>query len=708
MASFRKGDQVYVFYRVSKSCREDRKYLAMMDQRHGVYRPRTGMSDGWVPAVVVAEAATPNSDVQIAYQWPHFFTQRGHMADRDPSWTELYAVSDVMLCEAATGPSRPLHMPGSQPELGILTFRWGGSNEVSPPAQWGKTGSSVSDLFINSFLDMAVMPEMGNNFEVWTVYVEDKGDINRLADTAHLIFGPNHPVRRARHVCAMFHLYPTGFEENCIPNRETGDDGGAALVDQSSLFRLIRAVERAGIPSRFPHCSGFYEVLASKRWTYMMALSPELRVPPTVAVPRMLIEQDLDMAADFGLSALNAVKCQQAAMRQEPAPSKDSITKGVAKLGFSWEALDVKFWEKEEGLRRALDQLTQTIEISSEVTGQPHDLESVIVQEYVKHDLEMRLYVIEGKVENIIYTKFCKIKDNLEFGDFHELFSHEVAANQWMGGDSAALANGEQQCRKCIAHWMHWVWAQTSEVPPGIRFDFFIARGAKEGEASIWTLEICELGFSMLGEDRLPMKVFSAMLRSMLRKGKRSLPPMEEVANVAWPVPAAVPPTPLAAAKAAAAAAAPAQKAQPAVKVEAKKDADPTAPPTLYVTIGRCQITPDQRACAGKYNLVEGQWPNDMPLWMNDKGDRWIFFGTNDYWYFGDWEEYEAKFAVGQGYFRHKAQGDVSPDKLVGYWEKGEDWTQEPALIVAREHMAPPRVPSAKGPKSKAKKSGSS
>lgn len=39
----------------------------------------------------------------------------------------------------------------------------------------------------------------------------------------------------------------------------------------------------------------------------------------------------------------------------------------------------------------------QAIEISDELTGQPHDLENLIVQEFVDHDLELRLYVVDGE-----------------------------------------------------------------------------------------------------------------------------------------------------------------------------------------------------------------------------------------------------------------------------------------------------------------------
>ena len=34
-------------------------------------------------------------------------------------------------------------------------------------------------------------------FEVWTVYIEDKSDMEKIADMAHLLF-TSHPMRRAK------------------------------------------------------------------------------------------------------------------------------------------------------------------------------------------------------------------------------------------------------------------------------------------------------------------------------------------------------------------------------------------------------------------------------------------------------------------------------------------------------------------------------
>jgi len=216
------------------------------------------------------------------------------------------------------------------------------------------------------------------------------------------------------------------------------------------------------------------------------------------------------------LASLSALRRHQAQLRGEPPPEGE-IKKGVAKLSYSWEALDVKFWEGQRGLEEALHSLTQFIEISQEYTGQPHDCESIIVQEFCEHDLELRIYVVDGAVESQIFTKFCKIKENREFGDFKQLFSKSEAAKAWMGGDHAALDDGERQCRELTNHWLAWAQAQLCEMPPAIRFDYFVGRSkAARGKAVVWTLEICELGFSMLGESKLPKKVFQAMLQSCL------------------------------------------------------------------------------------------------------------------------------------------------------------------------------------------------
>jgi len=668
MEKFKAGDDVLVFYRMTKRCRPERKYLAVLDQRHGAYRPRCGISDGWVPARVVADQHEKDNsgDVKVEYTWPFFFTQRGHMADACSGWTEWFPAHHVR----KDPDSKRQRLGSLDPKLAILTFRWGGLNEIIAPAQWGETGSSVSDIFIDSYCDH-FQQHIGADYEVWTVYIEDKSDMDKVADTAHLLFSGQHPLRRARKVCAMYHLYPTGFEEHCVPTSETGGDGGAALVDQKAFFRMMQAVERAGIPSRFPHDSGLYELLASKRWTYYMALAPHLQLPATIAVPRMLIEQDgadCKQASHFAYKALCQVRRKQQILRGE-TPSDVPIIKGVAKLGFSWEALDVKFWEGQRGLETAISQLTQTIEISDEITGQPHDLENLIVQEYVDHDLELRLYVVDGEVETTIFTKFCKIKPNNEFGDFKEAFTSAEAA-QWIGGDLAALEDGERQCREITEHWMDWVRMQTCQTPPGIRFDYFVGKTAP-GKATVRTLEICELGFSMLGKKGLPKKVFSAMLRACL-EDETDIADFEDEPE----------------AGSSQVVSESAESEAPEALLEQNGSSMPSV---LYITVPRvAHGTPDQVKCTGKYEQVPGTFPNGQALWIHDRGDRFLYAGNDGYWYVGDEEEQDANFCCESGYIRHAGAAGIPPDQLRGPWERGPGWDPEIGILVTTDPEAKP------------------
>jgi len=426
----------------------------------------------------------------------------------------------------------------------------------------------------------------------------------------------------------------------------------------------------------------------------------------------------------MALASLNVVKQQQAKLRNESEP-KDPVTKGVAKLGFSWEALDVKFWEKEKGLEEALHNLSQTIEISGELTGQPHDLESIIVQEYCKHDLEVRLYYVEGRLEATIYTKFCKIKDNLEFGDFHELFEQGKAAKEWMGGDTAALQSGEKQCREIAEQWLVWVQGLICELPPAIRFDFFVGRSdnKKAGEATVWTLEICELGFSMLGEKELPYKVFAAMCRSCLReKPDGKVPALPAPSS-----PAATASATRGGAQAKAAAGAEKKKSKAAAErgaeeldtcaggADAASEGAAARPPqVLHVNVPKHhpvsmqQVTKDQFKCSGQYSLMENgeAKANGMPVWVNSGGDRFLYFGNDGHWYVGDEEERDASFDCDAGYIRHEGEDSMLPHQLTGAWELGEDWAPASDIWVSVDGT-PPSIES-REPKRKSKGKGKS
>ena len=90
---------------------------------------------------------------------------------------------------------------------------------------------------------------------------------------------------------------------------------------------------------------------------------------------------------------------------------------GVAKLSYSWEALDVKMWRDRSAydLENSLLDLTQHIDITDNLVGQAHVLDHVLVQEYIPHVFELRLYFIENECKFEMFTRFDKVKTNHEF-----------------------------------------------------------------------------------------------------------------------------------------------------------------------------------------------------------------------------------------------------------------------------------------------------
>ena len=88
--------------------------------------------------------------------------------------------------------------------------------------------------------------------------------------------------------------------------------------------------------------------------------------------------------------------------------------KGVVKLGFSWEAMDVRKFEGEAELASALRELAeQNMSLG----------DTVMVQEWIDFDCELRLFFVEPVLEqlcakgecslqlspaHILYTRFCR------------------------------------------------------------------------------------------------------------------------------------------------------------------------------------------------------------------------------------------------------------------------------------------------------------
>ena len=59
------------------------------------------------------------------------------------------------------------------------------------------------------------------------------------------------------------------------------------------------------------------------------------------------------------------------------------------------------------------------------------------------------------------------------------------------------MTMAEQKAAKLVSAWLSWFRTQSVEALPGVRMDILIRRTGP-GVAEVFTLELTELGFSML------------------------------------------------------------------------------------------------------------------------------------------------------------------------------------------------------------------
>ena len=115
------------------------------------------------------------------------------------------------------------------------------------------------------------------------------------------------------------------------------------MVPADSLLELMRRIESAGVPTRFPHAAHVYRALLAKEWTTAVSgCGPsQMRVPATTRVSASSVARVPFSAAKRAVDALRAIK-------------GDECDRGVVKLGYSWEAVHVRTFTTGEELATVL------------------------------------------------------------------------------------------------------------------------------------------------------------------------------------------------------------------------------------------------------------------------------------------------------------------------------------------------------------------
>ncbi|KAK3265070.1 hypothetical protein CYMTET_26225 [Cymbomonas tetramitiformis] len=473
-------------------------------------RQSHGWLNGMLDASSLAEVHEPSHPGKLCTIVPDkelIFVDRHGRRVSDP--VLRVKVEDVREAGAAT-----------QPQMSVVFIRWGGVHRIGEgcePADegqggWGLFGSPPSDWYMDAVVKMGVLahPILGGverNVEVVSLFVSSDTDMQSMVSEADqvtaLMFGQK--------IASFWMLWPAEFAT------DWEGDGFPGFVARHSMFAGQRALEATGfVKSAFPHPSDVWEFITSKEW--MANLSPQtatMRLPACVLLSKEAVIRNSAEAAHTAMLDLEAMRSSSvfAAAGGLAEVNQRCLCKGVVKLGWSWEAKLVWFWNSEAELASCL---------SAAMLLPSCTAEQCIVQEWVDFDFELRLFFLPSRdwtpgirLEPVHhgYTAW----DNDGDADAPQKFlkPKETTIMQWWAGDKKALASAHKQAVDASQHLIAELLTKHEEPVPFIRMDWMLKRSSP-GNAKVVFGEYCEMGACCLMFEELPPRIWRQALDFVL------------------------------------------------------------------------------------------------------------------------------------------------------------------------------------------------
>jgi hypothetical protein len=470
------GTRLWAFYKM-QGYRKENCSIAIPSAYQGFAFPPIGWSDRWMEAVVVQDFQKIKYIQSDKSTWPRVEYQHRCWYDRNSQrvtcWpiTEAVHINDIMI-----------NGPPPTPSASIFVVRVADGEDANEwdENSWGHTGSSVSDAYIYNVFTNGVYCRLGPDYEVLTCFVRNSYELDKISE---------HHVRSVfsgRHFASMMFGWVCAFEDDPVPNCAAG------FMNSDKFFALQRRLEAAGIHSRFPHPSHFHRTIIAKDLYANLCLQSKLRLPKCVKINRASAITNPRGSAERAISNLEKLMNGRSL----------ATLGGVTKLGYSWEAMDVRTFNGSNVLSQQITDL---------FFQNGCQVDSIIVQERVPNSFEIRFITVKDEVKHVIYTHFGSVSSDGLFRDFERTQSRSEAASRWFNNDTDGIEKAEKIARECISQWQLWFLTEIEETPPAIRFDFIIGRHPNSGDITVYLGELCELGFSIMGMKNAEHEIFPAI-----------------------------------------------------------------------------------------------------------------------------------------------------------------------------------------------------
>ena len=264
---------------------------------------------------------------------------------------------------------------------------------------------------------------------------------------------------------ALYFLWPTTFDEN---SSQTASYCGG-FVDADALFGLMKTNEELGCLTLFPHPHNLYRSIVSKSWLVECAALRTVPIVPTVALKRRVV-----LSGDEGQYAV-----------ADATGDFPETQRWIVKLGYSWEALDVRRCPRSGILACARDLLLQP----------GNKAQFVYVQPFLESLCEFRVFIVGGKIVHDYFAGYKKTMPDGTFADFAAMSDNDVDEALQAKTKSASSNHLRQKGHELASKWLAYLQRRQPHLP-AVRVDFLVTV-RDEQAARLTTLEITECGFSM-------------------------------------------------------------------------------------------------------------------------------------------------------------------------------------------------------------------